>query len=448
MKQTIKIHNLKSEDTGWSSGRVVPAQRLNCFTIPCILFLLLILFCQLSPIAEAKVYIDITSPSLRKLPIAIAEFSGPSGKQLSDIIRDDLDFSGMFLCLDRKAFLESSSQPFAPKNWSVIGAEAVVKGTVSGSRNLVATVSLYDVLEGKEILKKEYQTEASLLRPLAHTIANDIYRQITGETGIFRTRVAYVERKGGEDSLHLMDWDGYRASALGVKGNVMLSPRWSRDGSRLIYSSERNRQWGIYLLDFRKMTETKVFSSKGTNIAGDFLPRADEFVFSSSMNGTQDLYSYTLPGSKLSRLTSSRGIEVSPSLSPDGNRIVFVSDKDGSPQLFVMNRDSRTMRRLTFQGAYNTSPSWSPKGDRIVFAGRLGGKNQIFIISPDGSGMTQLTDRGSNEDPSFSPDGRYIVFSSNRDGEKAVYIMRANGEAQKRITPRSVRAFGPRWSPN
>ena len=412
------------------------------------LFLLLIVYCLLCTVADAKVYIDITSPALKKLPIAVMEFLGPSGKELSDIIRDDLDFTGVLSCLDRSAFIESPSQPFSPKNWSVIGAEAVVKGSVSGTRNLVATVSLYDVPEGKEILRKEYQTEASLLRPLAHTIANDIYRQITGENGIFRTRIAYVARKGGEDSLHVMDWDGHRSSALGIKGNVLLSLRWSKDGSRLMYSSERNRQWGIYLLDFRKGAEIKVFTSKGTNIAGDFLPGAEEILFSSSMNGTQDLYTYGIAGTRISRLTSARGIEVSPSLSPDGRLIVLVSDKDGTPQIFLMNRDSTTMRRITYQGSYNTSPSWSPKGDRIAFSGRQGGKNQIFTISPDGSGIAQLTDRGNNEDPSFSPDGRYIVFSSDRDGEKALYIMRVNGEAQKRITPRGVRAFGPRWSPN
>jgi TolB protein len=448
MKRRFNIKDSSFKGVEWLSSQVVPAQRLNHLTTLSIMFLLLTCYLLLVTVAEAKVYIDISSPALKKLPIAVTEFSGPSGRELSDIIRDDLDFTGILICLDRNAFIEGPSQPFAPKNWSFIGAEAVVKGAVSGTRNLVATVSLYDVLEGREILRKEYQTEASLLRPLAHTIAGDIYKQITGEAGIFRTRIAYVVRKGGEDSLQMMDWDGHRTSTPGIKGNVVLSPRWSRDGSRLIYSSERNRQWGIYLLDFRKTAETKVFTSKGTNIAGDFFPNAEEFVFSSSMNGTQDLYSYSIPSSKLSRLTSSRGIEVSPSLAPDGSQIVFVSDRDGSPQLFLMSRDGYTIRRLTYNGPYNTSPSWSPKGDRIVFSGRQGGKNQIFTISPDGSGITQLTDRGNNEDPSFSPDGRYIVFSSDRDGEKAVYIMRANGEAQKRITPRGVRAFGPRWSPN
>lgn len=399
-------------------------------------------------VVEAKVYIDITSPALKRLPIAVAEFGGTSGREISDIIRDDLAFSGFFHCLDRSAFIETSSQPFNPKNWTVIGAEAVVKGSVSGAKGLLATVGLYDALEGKEIFRKEYQSDISLLRPLAHTIANDIYKQMTGEPGIFRTRIAYVARKGGEDSLHVMDWDGHRASSPGIKGNVILSPHWSRDGSRLLYSSERSRQWGIYLLDFRKMTETMVFSSKGTNIAGDFFPDAEEFVFSSSMEGSPDLYTYSIRSSRLSRLTSSRGIDVSPALSPDGTSVAFVSDRGGTPQIFIMDRHGNDVRRLTFQGPYNTSPSWSPKGDKIVFSGRHGGKNQIFTVNPDGSGITQLTDRGNNEDPSFSPDGRHVVFSSDREGEKGIYVMLANGEAQRRITPKGLRAFGPRWSPN
>jgi TolB protein len=421
--------------------------------MPCVFLCVLVLFSSCSslcPVAEAKEYIDITSPALKRLPIAVSEFAGSQGKEISDIIRDDLDFTGIFLCLERNAFLETSLQPFQQKNWTVIGAEAVVKGSVEGGggKSLLASVSLYDVAEGKELFRKEYRAEGALARPLAHVVANDIYRSFTGENAIFRTRIAFIGRKGGEDALSLMDWDGHRISDLGIKGNVLLTPRWSKDGSRLIYSSERYRQWGIYLLNFTRMAETKVFSSKGTNIAGDFFPNADSIIFSSSMGGSPDLYMYGLSTSKLTKLSSSRGIDVSPSVSPDGSQICFVSDRDGTPQLFVMGSDGYAVRRLTFQGSYNTAPSWSPKGDKIVFSGRQGGKNHIFTINPDSSGLAQLTDRGNNEDPSFSPDGRYIVFSSDREGDRAIYIMRANGEAQKRITPKGIKAFGPRWSSN
>lgn len=415
-----------------------------------IIFLFLPIVCGFFPAtsAWARIYIDITSPSLRKLPAAITDLAGQPGAEISDIIRSDLDFTGMFNCLDKNAFLESSSQPFNKANWSVIGAEVVLKGVIKGEKNLVAEVSLFDVMEGREIFKKEYQTDSSLLRPAAHAIANDVYSYITGEKGIFRTRIAYVVRQGRQDSLNIMDWDGKRPNAAGVTGSIILAPHWSQDSSRLVYASERYRQWGIYLLDFRKLTERNIFSSKGMNMAGDFFPGSEEFAMSSSMDRTPNIYIYRIPESRLTRVSVSRDIEVSPSVSPDGKEIAFVSDRGGSPQIFIMTRDGYDIRRITFSGSYNTSPSWSPKGDRIVFSGRQGGRIQVFTINPDGSNITQLTERGNNEDPCFSPDGRYIAFTSDRDGERAVYIMRANGEAQKRITPKGVWAFGPRWSPN
>ena len=411
------------------------------------IFLLLTAYCLLLTVVEAKVYIDINSPAFKKIPIAIQEFSGTSRKEIPDIISDDLEFTGLFVLIDRAAHLEKPSQPFNPRNWTPIGAEVVVKGSVKEDKDYTVTISVFDVFEGKEILKKEYKAERELVRPLAHNIANDIYTLLTDQIGIFRSKIAFVADDKSGKGLYIMDWDGNRSTHLGVKANAILSPRWSRDGTKLIYSTERGRQWGIYLLDFKSMTEKKVFSSKGTNMAGDFLPDGNEFIFSSSKDGAPDLYTMNLKNNQISRLTSSYGIDVSPAVSPDGNTIAFVSDRGGTPQIYIMRRDGSDVRRITFEGSYNTSPSWSPKGDRIVFAGRRG-TNQIVTIKPDGTGLIQLTTQGNNEDPSFSPDGRYITFSSDRNGVKGIYIMRANGESQRRITPKNLRAVGPRWSPN
>jgi len=410
-------------------------------------FMLFIFHCLLPAFAQARVYIDITSPAFTKLPIAIQDFTGPYGDEISEIIRADLDFTGLFFCVDKDAHLEKPGQPFNPGNWTLLGVETVVKGSIVEGKELVVTVSLHDVLEKKEILRKEYRADKALMRPLSHTIANDIYHALTGEKGIFRSRIAFVADDKGEKAIFLMDWDGRRASNTGMKGNVVLSPHWSKDGTKLLYSSERNRQWGVYLLDFITMTEKKVFSSKGTNIAGDFLGDGEEFLISSSKGGTPDIFIINPLKNSAVKLTSSYGIDVSPSVSPDSQQIAFVSDRGGSPQVYTMRKDGSSVRRITFEGSYNTSPAWSPKGDKIVFSGRRGG-NQIFVVNPDGSELFQLTSQGNNEDPSFSPDGRYIVFTSDRDGMKAVYIMRANGEAQRRITPKNMKAFNPRWSPN
>ena len=380
--------------------------------------------------AEAKIYIDITSPSSKKLPIAIYDLQGPSGRAISEIIREDLTFTGLFMCIDKASYIEGPAQAFNLQNWVPLGIEAVVKGSVSGEKNLTVMVNLYDTLGVRPILSKQYQTEKDLSRQLAHNIANDIYQALTGTPGIFRTKIAFVAEDDGDKGIYLMDWDGERVRKLGLKGKLVLTPHWSSDGSKIIYSSERDRQWGLYLLDFLKMTEKRVFVSKGTNMAGDFFPQGDKVIFSSSKEGTPDLFVLSLKELSLKKLTATYGIEVSPSVSPDGNSIAFVSDRGGSPQIYLMRSDGSDTRRVTFEGSYNTSPSWSPKGDRIVFSCRRG-KNQICMVRPDGSELVQLTEQGNNEDPSFSPDGRYITFSSDRDRTKGIYIMRANGEGQR-----------------
>lgn len=423
------------------------------FKVLCSKFKVLIFFLSLFTIydllftvVESKIYIDITSPAFKQLPIAIQEFQGPFGKEISDIIENDLKFTGFFLPIDRAAFLENPSQQFNSRNWTPLGVEAVVKGSVKEDKGLCVKMSIYDVFEGREIFRKEYRAETDLLRPLAHSVANDIYLKLTGEEGIFRSRIAFVATDRDRMGIYIMDWDGKRITRMGVTGNIILPPRFSKDGNKLIYSAERNRQWGIYLLDFLNMSEKKIYTSKGTNIAGNFFPNSEDFCFSSSKDGTPDIYVKHIKKNRITKLSSSYGIDVSPAVSPDGQYIAFVSDRGGSPQIYVMRKDGTSIRRLTFEGSYNTSPSWSPKGDRIVFVGRRE-KNQIFTIKPDRTELTQLTFYGNNEDPSFSPDARYITFSSDRDGIKAIYIMRANGESQRRITPKGFVSFGPNWSP-
>lgn len=427
-------------------GRHPEAEERVAYGMVIVLLALVFLTCFI-PAADAKIYIDITNPAAKMMPIAIYDFQGPNGKELAEVVREDLIFTGLFMYIDKASYLEGPTPPYNPKNWTPLGIGAVVKGTIGEGKNLTASVSLYDPIEDKEILSKQYQSDRDLLRQLGHSIANDIYAALTGSPGIFRTRIAYVAEQGGSKDIYLADWDGHRSRKLGLKDGVILSPHWSPDGSRLIYAAERGRQWGIYLLDFLQMTDKRVFTSRGINVAGDFFPGGKAFAFSSSKDGTPDLHSFTLSSGTAKKLTSSYGIEVSPAVSSDGTQIAFVSDRGGSPQVYVMRSDGTEVRRVTHEGSYNTSPAWSPSGDRIVFSGRRGGKNQICIVKPDGSELMQLTEQGNNEDPSFSPDGRYIAFTSDRDKGKGVFIMRANGESQKRITPSGVRAFGPRWSP-
>ncbi len=396
--------------------------------------------------AHASLSIDIVR-SPRRLPIAVMELTGPYGSRISQTVRDDLALSGLFEPMDEASFIERPAQRFSKARWAGTGAEAVVKGEVLVGENLTVTVTLYDVVEGTAVMAKRYQATRKLVRPLAHSISNDIYKHITGREGVFRTQIAYVTSDEDEAALYMADWDGKRSRKLGVRANIILAPRWHWSSKNIIYSAQRGKNWGIFRLDLSTMMEEHLIQGKGTNIAGGFFPDGDRFTFTSSVEGTPDIYTYYIRRKKLSRLTRDFGIEVSPSISPNGEKIVYVSDRTGSPQIYTMDKFGYNKSRLTYEGSYNTSPSWSPDGKLVVYSGWQDGKNHVFTIRADGRGLRQLTVDGNNEEPSFSPDGRFIVFTSDRRGSKAVYVMRSGGEDQRMITTPGLKTFSPRWSP-
>lgn len=398
--------------------------------LTCIIFI-----CSLSTLCSslftpvpAKIYIDITSPAIRQLPIRINTSGSPTSKEIESIVKKDLEFTGLFSFVD----------PDVP------GAEITADIDVDISEGLKVILSVRDLIVNKEVLKKRYS--ASKIRPLAHSISNDIYYIVTGKKGIFRTKITFlVNTSAGRKELRMMDWDGSGAFRLVAKG-LTSSHNWSQDGRFVLYSSERNRKWKIYILNLQRYREMVLLSSKGLNLVGGTSP--DDLVsFSSSKDGSSEIYTVDIYGKGMKKLTKSFGIDVSPVFSPDGTKIAFVSDRGGTPQIYVMDAKGRGIRRLTFEGSYNTSPSWSADGKQIAYVGRYNGKNQIFMVKSDGTDVRQFTFSGNNESPSFSPDGQFLAFDSDRDGTHGVYIMNLYIEGQKRITPKKMKATSPEWSP-
>jgi len=405
-------------------------KRLSRF-LYCISYALGILFLfSIFTTAHARIYIDVTSPGARQLPITIITTGPMQSKEIEWIVKSDLEATGIFEIVD----------PDVP------GAEIIVVLDVDMSGGLKVVLSVRDLIENREVLKKRFDASKVIIRPMAHSIADDIYKVATGKDGVFRTKISYLkELASGKKELQYMDWDGYNSKKIISRG-LTTSHNWSQDGSYLFYSSERKRQWKIYVLDLDNFRETLLFSSKGLNIVGGTSP--DGLVsFSSSKDGSSEIYSINKYGKNLKKLTRSFGIDVSPVFSPDGGTIAFVSDRGGTPQIYVMTAEGKNLHRVTFEGAYNTSPSWSSDGERIAYTGRSNGKFQIFVVKSDGTELRQLTVSGNNESPSFSPDGIFLVFDSDRDGKRGIYRMRSNGEAQKKITDDRVKAMAPEWSP-
>lgn len=411
-------------------------------------------------LADAKVYIDISSPAAKKLPIAIPNLNGDGetaslASKLAEIITNDLEVSSIFRIIDKssypdgplKAELLPEKTDFKP--WIAIGAEALVKGKATViKQNMTVDARLYDVTTGKQVMASRYTGDKKETRKIAHAIADDIISAITGEKGIFKTRIAFVYNDKGGKEIFAMDYDGEGVEAVTQNGSINLSPSWSPDGSALAYVSYKDGKPAVYIRELKSGIEIKLSIPNGTSLGASWAPDGQKLAIVISMEGNAEIYTINRDGRGLARLTNNWGLDVSPSWSPDGKEIAFVSDRGGSPQIYIMDSSGGNVRRITYEGKYNASPSWSPKGDKIAFAGMKDGKFDIFSINPDGSGLAQLTvNAGSNNNPTWSPDGRFISFTSTRDDGYNIYLMKSNGGDQKRITSMKGKATAPNWGP-
>ncbi len=411
--------------------------------------------------AEAKLYIDITSPSMRRISIAVPDFKhlGSTGEhaelssQLAGIIANDFELSGYFNCLDKGSFIEGPDAGITRdginfKDWSVIGAELLLKaGFECIGQQLKVETRLFEVFSGRQVYGKRILGLVEQSRYLMHRLANDIVLTLTGHPGPFLTKMAFVGTSTGHKEIYVADYDGHNVKQLTSHNSITLSPRYSPSGNKMIYTSFRNSGTTLFMRDLVKGWTKKISDREGLNIAAGWKPDEKQLALTLTISGNPDIYLIDISGRIIKRLTNNWGIDVSPSFSPDGGRMAFVSNRSGSPQVYVLDLNDNTVERLTYEGGYNTSPAWS-KLDRIAFAGAVDGHYNIYTISPDGSDLRQVTQGpGNNEDPCWSPGGRYLAFSSNRTGGNYhIYIANANGETQRQVTFFEGDQLSPSWA--
>lgn len=198
------------------------------------------------PVMSFAVDLELTQGINSALPIAIEPFGYDEiGQQLSEVVNADFRFSGQF-----KIIPAPQGRPLAVSVWREAGADSVLSGKVTriGYNRYDVSYKLFDaVAQGKVLLAKNYQISANDTRALAHHISDEVYQKLTGERGIFSTRIAYilVQRKGSEKAkyfLEVADVDGHNPQGLLVSTEPIMSPAWSPDGREIAYVSFEKRK--------------------------------------------------------------------------------------------------------------------------------------------------------------------------------------------------------------
>jgi TolB protein len=410
--------------------------------------------------ASARIYIDINAPSVQRIKIAIPDFKNFSERSenpelangLPAVLSNDLDLSGYFAPMDKAAFLGEdqgrSLEETRFRDWSVIGADLLVRAAYTCiGQSLEVEVRLYEVHTARMLLGKRFLGKIDDQRTLMHRVGNEIIYLLTGNKGMFLSKLTFVGTATGNKEIYIVDYDGHNEKQLTSDKTIALLPRWSPQGDMICFNSYKDGSPMLYLKELGSGKVRRLSDRKGLNAGGSWSPDGKSLALGMSQGDNLDIFNIDLSGNIVKRLTNHSGINVSASYSPDGSKFAFVSNRSGTPQIYIKDIAGDREERITFQGNYNTSPSWS-RLNRVAFCGSYEGKFDIFTMDPDGRNLRKLTDgQGDNEEPSWSPDGRYIAFCSNREGGYHLYIMNANGQNQRRITFMKGQQTSPSWSP-
>ena len=401
--------------------------------------------------AFAQFRVEVTGVGLTQLPIAVAPFRGEAEapQKIAAIIQADLERSGQFRAIDPSgAALDEGSRPDLTP-WRQKGADSLAAGSVTrlADGRYDVRFRLWDVVRGQDLGGQSYAVTVGDLRLAAHRIADYIYEKLTGEKGVFSTRIAYVTKAGTRYNLWVADADGENAQSALASAEPIISPAWSADGGRIAYVSFESRKPVVYVHEVVSGKRRLIANFRGSNSAPAWSPDGRTLAVTLSRDGGSQLYTIDANGGEPRRLTQSAGIDTEPLYAPDGRSIYFVSDRGGAPQIYRMPPGGGNPERVTFTGGYNISPTLSPDGRWLAYISRISGAFKLQVMELRSGTVNSITDTTADESPSFAPNGRLIVYATRQNGQEALMTTTLDGKIKARLAGKGGDIREPDWGP-
>jgi TolB protein len=430
-------------------------------------FMLSISLCTSEIFAE-DLRIKINSGQLEPLPIAIANFTGLDaksseiGRQISDVITNNLVRSGQFKAVESAAFIAPPTSPSVRpdfSDWTPLGIKALISGSAKAinENQMEIEFRLWDVIAETDLVGLRLSVDSNSWRRVAHIISDEIFQRLSGDTGYFDTRIVYVAESGLQNErikrLAIMDQDGENHQYLTDGSFLVLTPRFSPTSQEITYLAYYKNEPRVYIFNLETGQQELLGSFPGMTFAPRFAPSGDKIIMSLAERGVTDIYEMNLNTQEVRRLTNSSSIDTSPSYSPDSSKIVFNSDRGGAQQLYIMDKNGAKVKRISYgEGRYAT-PVWAPKGKLIAFTKMFKNKFYIGVMAPDGSGERLLAEGYLVEGPTWAPNGRVLMYfkqdapvDNGKSSNVNLYKVDITGFREERILTPSD-GSDPAWSP-
>jgi TolB protein len=403
--------------------------------------------------AHAQLTIDITTSGGRQVPIAVMPMRGDASEpqSVSDVIGADLARTGLFKLVNTGGVTPLPTEPSEVNfsDWTSRSAEVLVIGKIEpvSEGRVEVRFRLFDVAKQGQLASYSYVVAPAQLRATAHRIADVIYERLTGDKGVFSTKITYVVKRGRRYELQVADADGYNAQSVLASNEPIMSPAWSPDGSRLAYVSFDQKKPVVVVQNLAQGTTRVVANFRGNNSAPAWSPDSRSLAVALSKDGLTQVYRIPAGGGDPERLTESSGIDTQPAYSPDAQWIAFTSDRGGSPQVYRMPASGGAAQRLTFEGTYNVGPRYSPDGKSIAYVQRADGRYRIASLELATGQVTVLTDGTLDDSPSYAPNGKMILYEAQVGGRGQLAAVSGDGRVRQRLTSAAGDVQDPAWGP-
>lgn len=263
----------------------------------------------------------------------------------------------------------------------------------------------------------------------------------SGLRGWFAGKLAFVGERTGKTEVYTSDLFFGELVKWTSDGKQVIGPRWSPDGSKIVYTSYRTSFPDIYQIEFSSRRISLLASFKGTNSGGRFSPDGSRLAMVLSGEGNAEVYVGNPQGRQLRRLTKNQSVEASPTFSPDGGRVLFVSDAAGGPQLYTIPVGGGTPTRIaTNISKYCAEPDWSlTDPTKIVFTAGVGRGYQSAVFDSK-TGTSKIVTKAPTDaiEPVWLADGRHIICTYRAANTKVLYIVDTESGKATRLSPTSL----------
>jgi len=402
--------------------------------------------------AAAQLTIEIIGGGGNQIPITIMPFGAEErfAQKMSEVVAADLARSGRFKLQEIGSVrpLPTELAEINYRYWKNRGAQTLVIGRLveRNDGRIEVRFRMADTAREAQMVGYSYSIAQAQLRATAHKISDLIYEKLTGEPGVFSTRIAYVARNPDRFELHVADADGFGSQFILAHREPIISPAWSPDGSRIAYVSFEQRKSIVFLHEMSGKRRI-LANFEGSNSAPAWAPGGERLALVLSKDGVAQIYTLSAEGGEPHRLTFSDAIDTEPSFSPDGRTLLFTSDRGGSPQIYRMPASGGNAERVTFEGSYNVTPRYSPDGKSFVFIQRSQGRYSLTIMDLAARQMQVLTDGELDGSPTFAPNGRLVMYASIVKGRGILAAVSSDGRIKQKITASALDVREPAWGP-